>query len=106
MWVNCAHLQKLPIKEAGTMEIKGINGIISTYKTTKAQTPKKSSAAVSAKNNTDRVEFGFEKTLAAAKLAITQEINADASPRELVEAQNTAEQGLTGAEIAALIFMG
>ncbi len=88
------------------MEIKGINGIISTYKTTKAQTPKKSSAAVSAKNNTDRVEFGFEKTLAAAKLAITQEINADASPRELVEAQNTAEQGLTGAEIAALIFMG
>ena len=88
------------------MEINGLNGIISTYKTTKAQTPKKSSAAVSAKNNTDRVEFGFEKTLAAAKLAITQEINADASPRELVEAQNTAEQGLTGAEIAALIFMG
>jgi len=88
------------------MEIKGINGIISTYKTTKAQTPKKSSAAVSAKNNTDRVEFGFEKTLAAAKLALTQEINADASPRELVEAQNTAEQGLTSAEIAALIYMG
>ncbi|GEM_PF-442888 len=88
------------------MEIKGINGIISTYKTTKALTPKKSSAAVSAKNNTDRVEFGFEKTLAAAKLAITQEINADASPRELVEAQNTAEQGLASAEIAALIFMG
>ena len=98
--------KKLPIKEAGTMEIKGINGIISTYKTTKAQTPKKSSAAVSAKNNTDRVEFGFEKTLAAAKLALTQEINADASPQELVEAQNTAERGLSSAEIAALIFMG
>lgn len=88
------------------MEIKGINGIISTYKTAKAQTPKKSSAAVSAKNNTDRVEFGFEKTLAAAKFALAQEVNADASPRELVEAQNTAEQGLTSSEIAALIFMG
>lgn len=88
------------------MEIKGINGFISAYKTTKAQMPKKSSAAVSAKNNTDRVEFGFEKTLAAAKMAIAQEVNSDASPRDLVEAQNTAEQGLTSAEIAALIFMG
>lgn len=88
------------------MEIKGINGIISTYKTTKAQSPKKTSAAVSAKNNTDRVEFGFEKTLAAAKLAIAQEVNSDASPKELLEAQNTAEQGLTSAELAALIFMG
>lgn len=93
-------------KEAGTMEIKGINGIISTYKTTKAQSPKKSGAAVSAKNNTDRVEFGFEKTLAAAKLAIVQEVNSDASPKELLEAQNTAEQGMTGAELAALIYMG
>lgn len=89
------------------MEIKGINnGFISTYKATKAQTPKKSGAAVSAKNNTDRVEFGFEKTLAAAKMAIAQEVNSDASPKELLEAKNTAEQGLTNAELAALILLG
>lgn len=88
------------------MEIKGINGIISTYKTTKAQTPKKSSAAVSAKNNTDRVEFGFETSLIAAKNAIAQEVKADSSPKEILEANSAAEQGMESAELAALIFMG
>ena len=88
------------------MEIKGIGGMISTYKTTKAQAPKKSSAAVSAKNKTDRVEFGFETALTAAKAAIAQDVRSDASLQGLREAQNTAQQGVESADIAALIFMG
>lgn len=89
------------------MEIKGIGGVISTYKskTTKAQAPKKESAAVSAKK-TDRVEFGFEAALTSAKSAIAAEVRADASPKELLEAQNTAEQGVDSAMIAAMMFMG
>lgn len=88
------------------MEIKGIGGIYSGYKTTKAQSPTKTSAAVSAKNNTDRVEFGFEAALVNAKAALAQEIRADASLTELREAQNTAEQGVAAADIAAMILMG
>lgn len=87
------------------MEIKGISGVISTYKTTKAQTPKKTSAAVSAKN-TDRVEFGFAKSLEAAKAAISQEISRDASLDEIREAQKTIEGGVSSNELAALFFMG
>lgn len=90
------------------MEIKSISGVISTYKTTKAQAPKKTSAAVSAKKSdrTDRVEFGFDKALGAAKAAISQEIRADATAEELSAAQNTLESGVSSAELAALFFMG
>lgn len=87
------------------MEIKGISGVISTYKTTKAQTPKKTSAAVSAKK-TDRVEFGFDKALGAAKSAIAQEVAADASAEELSSAKSSLDSGFTSAEIAAMLFMG
>lgn len=89
------------------MEIKGIGGVISTYKskTTKAQAPKKESAAVSAKK-TDRVEFGFEAALTSARSAIAAEVRADASPQELLEAQKTAEQGVDSGAIAAMMFMG
>ncbi len=89
------------------MEIKRIGGVISTYKskTTKAQAPKSTSAAVSAKN-TDRVEFGFEAALTSAKSAVAAEVRADASPQELLEAKNTAEQGVESGAIAAMMFMG
>lgn len=87
------------------MEIKGISGVISTYKTTKAQAPKKTSAAVSAKN-TDRVEFGFVKSLEAAKAAIAQEVRQDASLDEIREAQKTLENDVSSDELAALFFMG
>lgn len=90
------------------MEIKGIGGVISTYKSkaAKAQAPKKEeSAAVSAKK-TDRVEFGFEAALTSARSAIAAEVRADATPQELLEAQNTARQGVAGSMIAAMLFMG
>lgn len=87
------------------MEIKGISGVISTYKTTKAQAPKKTSAAVSAKK-TDRVEFGFDKALGAAKSAIAQEVAADASAEELSSAKSSLDSGFTSVEIAAMLFMG
>lgn len=87
------------------MEIKGLGGVISAYKTTKANAPKKVSAAVSAKNNTDRVEFGFAAAITAAKAEIANEVNADAAPQEILEAGKTA--GNYGAEeLAAIILMG
>ncbi len=86
------------------MEIKGISGVINTYKTTKAQAPKKTSAAVSAKK-TDRVEFGFDKALGAAKAAIANEVAANATAEELNSAQQALESGMTAAELAQYFFM-
>lgn len=88
------------------MEIKRISGIISTYQTAKTTAPKKPSAAVSAKNNTDRVEFGFETMLSAAKTAIANDVRKDASAAELVEADGIAQSGVENAEIAAMMLMG
>lgn len=87
------------------MEIKRINGIISAYQTQKTGAPRKSSAAAAAKN-TDRVEFGFDTALAAAKNGIAQEIKADAAPQEISQASRTAEQGVPAEDIAAYILMG
>ena len=89
------------------MEIKGLGGIISTYKskTAKVQSATSTGAAASAKN-TDRVEFGFETALNTAKAAIAAEVRADASPRELLDAKNAAEQGVESSAIAAMMFMG
>lgn len=87
------------------MEIKRIGGVISTYTTAKAQAVPKTGAAGAIKNNTDRVEFGFETALASAKAAIAQEVRADASLQGLREAQNTA-QSVAGSDIAAMILMG
>lgn len=87
------------------MEIKRIGGIISSYQAAKAQTPKKTSAAAPAKN-TDRVEFGFETALTAAKAAVAAELRADASPQELLEGKNTAEQGIDPAILSSFILMG
>lgn len=86
------------------MEIKRISGVISTYKTNKAQAPKKTSAAVSAKK-TDRVEFGFATALDAAKAAIAQEVRADASAEEIREAQGLAENGVSSSELAMMFFI-
>ncbi len=87
------------------MEIKRVNGVISTYTANKTSAPKKPTA-LSAVKNTDRVEFGFENAIANAKAAIAAEIRADASPAELVEAASEAENTSNADEIAALILMG
>lgn len=87
------------------MEIKGIGGVINTYKTQKSAAPKKTAASASVKK-TDRVLFGFDTALTAAKNAIAQEIKADASANELVQAQKTAEEGISAAELASYILMG
>ena len=81
MWGKCAILQIFE-KEVGTMEIKGINGMVSAYKTNKTQAPKKPSASAAVKTNTDRVEFGFEAAIANAKAAIAAAMAAPALPRE------------------------
>ena len=87
------------------MEIKRVNGVISTYTANKTSAPKKPTAP-SAVKNTDKVEFGFENAIANAKAQIAAEIKADASPAELVEAAHEAENKDNAAELAALILMG
>lgn len=87
------------------MEIKGIGGVFSAYRTAKASAPKKSSAAAIAKNNTDRVEFGFAAAITAAKAEIANEVNADATPQEIVNAGKLASD-FSREELAALILMG
>ena len=87
------------------MEIKGIGGVINTYKPQKISTARKAAASVGAKK-TDRVEFGFETALTAAKNEIAREAAADASPAELLEAQNTARQGVEASVLASCILMG
>lgn len=88
------------------MEIKGINGMVSAYKTTKSQSPKKPSASAVVKTNTDRVEFGFEAAIASAKAAIAAEAKADAAPKEILEAAETAENGVEASVLASFILMG
>lgn len=87
------------------MEIKRVNGVISTYAANKASAPKKPTAGAAVKK-TDRVEFGFENAIANAKAQIAAEIKADASPAELVEAAAEAENKNDAVELAALILMG
>lgn len=87
------------------MEIKGLGGVLNAYKPAKASAPKKVSAAATAKNNTDRVEFGFAAAITAAKAEIANEVNADAAPQEIVDAGKTAGN-YSAEELAALILMG
>lgn len=87
------------------MEIKRITGAYTAYNTTKTTAPKKTSAAASAKNNTDRVEFGFAAAITAAKAEIASAVNANASPQEIVEAGKAAEN-FSRESLAALILMG
>ena len=87
------------------MEIKGINGIVSAYKTNKSQAPKKPSASSAAKSNTDRVEFGFENAIANAKAEIAAEVRADAAPKEIMDAAKTADDGVDSVVLADYILM-
>lgn len=87
------------------MEIKGIGGIIPAYKNSKVGAAKKTNAAVTHKN-TDRVEFGFSALIDAEKAAIAQEVRTDAAPRELLDAGETAQNGIDSGILASIIFMG
>lgn len=87
------------------MEIKGIGGIISTYKSSGVSAVRKTSTSASVKN-TDRVEFGFEKALQSARNGIAAEVKADASAQELAAAKETAENGISAAELAGYILLG
>lgn len=98
-WDNCI------FREEYTMEIKGINSVINTYKSQRTSAPKKSSAASEVKR-TDKAVFGFETVLAAEKSRIAQAVQADATPAELADARQTAEEGISAAELASYILMG
>lgn len=87
------------------MEIKRVNGVYSAYNANKASAPKKPTAEFAVKN-TDKVLFGFENAIAQARAQIAEEIKADASPAELVEAAKAAENNGNVSELAALILMG
>ena len=64
------------------MDIKRINGVISTYSANRSGNVKKTEASASVKNM-DRVEFGFETALKAAKNGIASEVRADATEQEI-----------------------
>ncbi len=87
------------------MEIKRINGVLSAYKPTRKEAAPKSDTA-SAVRNTDRVEFGFETALQAAKNGIAAAVQADAAPQELSAAQQTLENGVDANELASYIIFG
>lgn len=90
------------------MDIKRITGAYTAYNTTKTGAPKKTSAAASAKINTeniDRVEFGFAAAIKSAKAETASAVNASATPQEIVEAGKAAEN-FSRESLAALILMG
>lgn len=87
------------------MEIKRITGAYTAYNTTKTGAPKKTSAAASAKNNTDRVEFGFAAAIKSAKAEIANAVNESATPQEIVDAGKAAEN-FSSESLAALIIAG
>lgn len=88
------------------MEIKRINGVISAYKAQSTGKMKKTDASATVKN-TDRVEFGFDKALQAAKNGIAAEVKADATQQELASAKELTEQGgISAAELAGYLFLG
>ena len=74
------------------MEIKRINGVLSAYQTVKKSAAPKTETASSVRN-TDRVEFGFETALQAAKNGIAAAVKADAAPQELAQAQQALDSG-------------
>lgn len=87
------------------MEIKRISGVISAYNSNRSTKVNKTEASASVKN-IDRVEFGFEKALQAAKAGISAEIKADASAQDIAAAKATAEKGVAASEIAGYILFG
>ncbi len=87
------------------MEIKRINGVYSAYGTGKVSAGKKISPSASVKN-TDRVEFGFQTALDAARKGIAQEVKSDASSQELAAAKETAESGIDAKQLVSFMLMG
>ncbi len=87
------------------MEIKSISGVISAYSANRSNKVKKTEASASVKN-IDRVEFGFEKALQAAKNGIAAQIKADASEQELAAANQAAQNGIPADELASYILFG
>lgn len=87
------------------MDIKRINGVISAYNANRGGKVKKSENAASVKNM-DRVEFGFETALNAAKKGIAAEVKADAAEQDIAAAKSMAEQGVAANELASYILFG
>ncbi len=87
------------------MEIKRINGVYSAYGAGKVSAGKKISPSATVKN-TDRVEFGFQTALDAARKGIAQEVKADASLQELAAAGETAEGGVDAHELVSFMLLG
>lgn len=87
------------------MEIKRINGVLSAYNTTRKGALPKTETASQAKK-TDRVEFGFDTALQAAKRGIAAEVAADAVPQELEQAQQTIDSGVEANVLASYIIFG
>ena len=80
------------------MEIKRINGVLSAYQTVKKSAAPKTETASSVRN-TDRVEFGFETALQAAKNGIAAAVKADAAPQDL-------DSGVEANDLASYILFG
>lgn len=87
------------------MEIKRINGVLNAYQTVKKGAAPKTETASSVRN-TDRVEFGFDTALQAAKNGIAAAVKADAAPQELEQAKQTLENGVEAADLASYILFG
>ncbi len=87
------------------MEIKSISGVISAYSANRSNKVKKTEASASVKN-IDRVEFGFEKALQAAKNGIAAQVKADASEQELAAANQAVQGGIPADELASYILFG
>lgn len=87
------------------MDIKRINGVITTYSANRSGNVKKTEASASVKNM-DRVEFGFETALKAAKNGIASEVRADATEQEINEAAQAAQNGISASELASYILLG
>ena len=89
------------------MEIKRLNGVLSAYNSQPlSKTQKKDTSTLERNVNVDRVEFGFEKALQAAKNGISAQIKADATQGEIDEAKQAAEEGISPAELAGYILLG
>ncbi|MBQ9947400.1 MAG: hypothetical protein IJO91_03340 [Oscillospiraceae bacterium] len=87
------------------MEIKRISGVISAYSANRSKKVRETEASTSVKNM-DRVEFGFEKALQAAKNGIAAEVRADASDKDIQAAKEMAENGVPANELASYILFG
>ncbi len=87
------------------MEIKRISGVISAYSANRSKKVRETEASTSVKNM-DRVEFGFEKALQAAKNGIAAEVKADASDKDIQAAKEMAENGIPSSELASYILFG